>query len=149
MVPVRRLGVVRKLAAGAIGGALGGLVGFGTGVAAVQEDCEGGDTFCGLGTALSGLFFGTIGYTSGIVAGVTIEDPHDSTIVTLIGSTAGLGIGLLTAEPTKGWSLLTFPIVYAVTMSEMSRKPPQSSRFSVGLNLNPEEGLSAVAFLRF
>lgn len=140
----------KKVAAGALGALVGGLSGVGVGITLVpKEECESGDTFCGLGTVLSGLFFGTIGITFGTAVGVTRVDPHDQFGMVLIGSTVGMGAGWLTARHTYGLSLLAFPVVLAVTMSEKSRKPPDSSRFSFGLRPGPEKGLSAVASLRF
>lgn len=115
----------------------------------------------GLSASLGGVIGGTngaaitgavIGYTAGITFGVSKIDPHDRFFFPLLGSLMGLGTGIwLTANSgDELWpSIFVAPVVFATVMSELSRKPPKTRRFSVDLVPNPKKGLSAVATLRF
>ena len=93
----------------------------------------------------------SIGYSLGTAIGVSDIDPHDRFIASLGGSAVGLigGIGLTSISKVLFPSLLVGPIIGATIMSELSRKPPQARRVSVGLVPAPNRGLSAVATLRF
>ena len=64
----------------------------------------------------------------------------------------GLGAGIWLTANSDGelWpSIFVGPVAFATMMSELSRKPPQARRFSVGLVPNSNGHLSAVATLRF
>ena len=144
--------IARKLAAGAVGGVVGGFTGL-VAVAALgsTEDCAGGDDLCGLGTAVAALFLGTAGYGVGAAFGVSRVDPHDQFIPALGGSAAGLIAGFyMTSAATILWpTLFAAPIITATMMSEWSRDPPEDQRLSIRLRPHPGGGMSAAATLAF
>lgn len=138
--------IVSKLFFGAVSGGisayLGGAIGGGF------ESCAEGD--CGFNEA--GIKGAAIGYTAGTAYGVSRIDPHDQFVPSLLGSLLGFGGGIwLTANSdVQLWpSIFVGPVAFATVMSELSRKPPEARRFSVGLVPNPKKGLSAVATLHF
>ena len=142
--------IVSKLFFGA---ALGGVSAFsGVGIGIAIESCpERGvpDDWCGVGGALWG---GTFGLIAGTAYGVSRIDPHDRFFFPLLGSLMGLGAGIWLTSAGQGelWlSTFVSPVAFATAMSELSRRPPEVRRFSVGLVPNPKKGLSAVATLRF
>ena len=56
----------------------------------------------------------------------------------------------MTTTQEELWpSILIGPIIGATIMSELTRKPPEARRFSVGLAPNSDGKLSAIATFRF
>ena len=106
-----------------------------------------------------GAFIGaSTGWVLGIPIGVSMLEPNDRFIHTLGGSLGGLVTsGLLTIMSAGAlWpSMIVAPIVGATLASEwsrhpeLSRKPLEPRRFSLGLASDRRGGLSAVATLRF
>ena len=150
--------IANKLAAGALGGLVGGFLGVGSGVflgTLGTEDCEGGDDLCGIGAGVVGLFGGVVGYTVGTAVGVTLADPHDRFIMALGGSLLGFFVGGIMGPNDridtlqKAWAPFVGSTIVGVCASEGTRKPPKASRFSFGLSPSPGTGISAVANLRF
>ena len=139
----RRIAI--KLASGAFWGSFGGYVGVSGAISLFHPGCDEDDAFCGEAYLLSVLFFGSVGVTFGTAVGLTQVDSYDRFGMVLIGSTVGTGVGWLTWKHTNGLSLLACPVLFAVTMSEKSRKPPESSRLSVNLMPTPGGGLSTAA----
>ena len=84
------------------------------------------------------LFGMIIGSTVGFPLGVTLVDPYDSFVETIL-----MGGIVSSIIPIVG------PIIGSLYVSEKSRKPPQDHRVSFGLFPIPNGGLSAVAQLRF
>ena len=139
-----------KLVSGAFAGSVSSLSGAGLG-RAIENCPEYGDPddWCGVGGALWG---GTFGLIAGTTYGVSRIDPHDRFFFPLLGSLMGLGAGIWLTANSDGelWpSIFVGPVAFATMMSELSRKPPQARRFSVGLVPNSNGHLSAVATLRF
>ena len=136
--------IVSKLFFGA---ALGGVSAFsGVGIGTAIENCP-EDDWCG-----GGALGGTFGLIAGTAYGVSRIDPHDRFFFPLLGSLMGLGAGIWLTANGEGelWpSIFVGPVAFATMMSELSRKPPQTRRISVGLVPNSNGNLSAVATLRF
>ncbi len=118
-------------------------------------------TLSGIGGSFGGLFLSSgagvrgwapitwsvlLGYPVGSAIGVSLVDPHDRFIHSLIGSLLGVGVA---ASATSGINFLVFPPICATLASEMYRSPPEAQRFSVNLVPNSNGDLSAVATLRF
>ena len=99
------------------------------------------------GMALSGW----IAYLIGVPVGVSRVDPHDRFMASLAGSVIGGGVGyrMTRQQDDIGPSVLIWPLVGAVTMSEIFRDPPEARRLSVGLAPGPKGSVSALATLRF
>ena len=99
------------------------------------------------GMALSGW----IAYMIGVPVGVSRVDPHDRFMASLAGSVIGGGVGyhMTRQQDDIGPSVLIWPLVGAVTMSEIFRDPPEARRVSVGLVPDPKGSVSAFATLRF
>ena len=147
--------IAKKLGAGALWGSAFGLV---SGSLMAGSVSAGGD---GLGQPVVFYFFGLLGYTVGAAIGVSQVDPHDHFVASLMGSLLGSVSGIGLASMTGSHSaLLVCPIAsvaLAVRLSEGSRnrlakrtlKPPEVSRFSIGLEPSPKGHLSAVAKLHF
>ena len=122
----------------------------------------GSGTLSGIGVSFGGLFLSSgmrvhgwastitwsvlIGYPVGSAIGVSLVDPHDRFIHSLIGSLLGVGVTALAASEIN---FLVFPPICATLASEMFRKPPEARRFSIGLVPNSTGHLSAIATLRF
>ena len=135
------------------GSFLGSASGLGLGNA-LDSDCTG----C---LDLGGVFGFFIGYTAGTAAGVSLVDSHDKFIVSLLGSMVGVAGGYrLSVKAEDFWPFVVSSSVMATLASElsradylppifMSRSPPETRRFSVGLIPSPRGRLSAVAMLRF
>ena len=141
----------RKLGTGALVGAGAGLAGAGFVLLWDKANPQEGD-LVGFAVAASAAIFGGIGYVVGVPVGVSRVDPHDRFIASLAGSLIGGGVGYhITRQEYKLWpSCLIFPLVGAVTMSELTRDaPPEARRVSVGLAPGPKRSVSAVATLRF
>ena len=135
-----------KLFSGAFAGSVSAFSGGAIGVE--FESCPEGD--CPFNEAAIGG--AVIGCIAGTALGVSNIDPHDRFFFPLLGSLLGFGTGIWLTSASHGelWpSLLVGPVAFATVMSELSRKPPKASRFSIGLFPNPKKGLSAVATLRF
>ena len=137
---------------------MGSLSGFISGSLMFLSIPSGGD---GLGQPAVFYFFGLLGYPVGAAVGVSQVDPHDRFVASLMGSllgnASGFGLAAITGNP---YVLLVCPVAsvaLAVWMSEGSRdrlaesasKPPEVSRFSVGLEPRPRGHLSVIAKLRF
>ena len=99
-----------------------------------------------------------IGCSVGFPLGVTLVDPYDSGPKTLL---AGV-VPILTtyfllkvSQPREGTVVLlaygvpVISLISSLTVSELSRQPPQDRRVSLGLSPTLNSGLSAVATLRF
>ena len=101
------------------------------------------------------LFYGGgIGWSVGFSLGVSSVDPYDSLPKTLLAGVipgaVEVGLLLMGNSMTEGlWMLSVGPVISSLIASELSRKPPQARRVSVGLVPDPKGGLSAVATLRF
>ena len=139
--------IARKLAGGVFFGGLFGFVGAQvTGMVSCKKSDSG--EICGL---LAFVVGGTIGYTVGVPFGVSVLDPHDQFMYSLAGSLIGGAAGIaLTRNKEELWpSLLICPFVGATILSELTRKPPENPRVSIGLLPGPRGRVSAVATLRF
>ena len=95
-----------------------------------------------------------IGWSVGVPLGVSSVDPYDSLPKTLLAGfipgAVEVGLLLMGNSMTEGlWMLSVGPVISSLIASELSRKPPQDRRVSVGLVPNPKGGLSAIATLRF
>ena len=102
------------------------------------------------------LFFGSvIGWSVGFPLGVSSVDPYDSLPKTLLAGIipGAVEIGLWRmGNSVRGFwfrKASIASVISSLIASELSRKPPQDRRVSVGLVPNPKGGLSAVATLRF
>ena len=100
------------------------------------------------------LVTGVIGWSVGFPLGVSSVDPYDSLPKTLLAGfipgAVEVGLLLMGNSMTEGlWMLSVGPVISSLIASELSRKPPQDRRVSVGLVPNPKGGLSAIATLRF
>ena len=140
--------IVKKLGAGALWGALSGLLLEGV---LIGSNRNGGNDF-----GLSFVFGQLLGYTFVTPIGVSRIDQHDHYISALIGSV--MGVILLTRvieidsavdKRSDMWPLLASSVIGATIMSELSRHVPASSRLSLGVAPDFQGGLSAVATLRF
>ena len=92
------------------------------------------------------------GYTLGVAVGVSMVDPYDQFASPFVGSFigAGAGMGLIPVDvDLAAMAVVIFPIIGAVIGSELSRRPPEASYFSVGLAPDRNGNLSAIATLRF
>ena len=144
--------IVKKLAAGGLGGLVGG----------------------GLGATFALMTFGPVdvyfGFQGGTIVGAAVGvngvGTQDNFRRTLAGSAlAGVAVPSALRENPRwkgregllAWSVLLSPVVGATIASELWRKPlsaklhlkPEVRRVSVGLVPNPKGGLSAIATLRF
>ena len=101
----------------------------------------------GLEGAALVLSTAAIGTSVGFPLGVSLVDPYDSLPKTLLAGV--LPIGLWRMGVSRFWTASIVSVISSLTVSELSRKPPQARRISVGLVPNPKRSLSAVATLRF
>ena len=131
------MGTSKRIASKLVAGTLSGIGGFFGGfvVGAILDS-----------SGWTPLILGTWGYPVGSAIGVSLVDPHDHFIYSLIGSLLGAGVAAPTASDIN---FLIFPPICAMLASELFRKPPETRRFSIGLVPNPKGRLSAVATLRF
>ena len=143
--------LVKKLTAGGLGGVGGAFLG--AVIAEGQHQAiEGDDGIGGAIATMVGIWGGNL---VGTVVGVSAVDPQDYFLITLAGSVLlGAGVPVAIAAESGSDNLIILsglldPIVGAMITSELSRKPPQARRVSVGLVPNLKGGLSAVATLRF
>ena len=150
--------ISKKLIAGGLGGVGLGLVGAAIAVSEYEYQSNAGDD--GIGGFFSPFFGFWGGNIAGTAIGVSAVDPQDNFLITLAGSAllgAGVpyAIAIISVETNSdGDNLIILsgllgPIIGATIASELSRKPPQDRRVSVGLVPNPKGGLSAIATLRF
>ena len=140
--------IVKKLGAGALWGALSGLL-LDQGLTGLNR--SGGNDF-----GLSFFFGQLLGYTFVTPIGVSRIDQNDHYISALTGSV--MGVILLTRvieidsavdKRSDMWPLLASSVIGATIMSELSRHVPASSRLSFGVAPDRQGGLAAVATLRF
>ena len=105
----------------------------------------------GLEGAALVLSTAAIGTSVGFPLGVSLVDPYDSLPKTLL---AGVIPGAIwrmdnSLEVSGFWMASITSVISSLIASELSRKPPQPRRISVGLIPDPRGNLSAVATLRF
>ena len=106
-----------------------------------------------------GAFIGaSTGWVLGAPIGVSMLEPNDRFIHTLGGSIGGFvtcGLFTMVSGGALWPSMIVAPVIFATLASEwsrhaeLSRKPPEPRRFSLGLAPDRRGGLSAVATLRF
>ena len=106
--------------------------------------------------ALVILYFSSvIGFSVGFPLGVSSVDHYDSLPKTLLAGVipGAMEIGLWRmgnpVEESGFWLASIVSVVSSLTVSELSRKPPQARRVSIDLLPNPKGSLSAIATLRF
>ena len=143
--------LVKKLTAGGLVGVGGAFLG-GSLMAGGQHQAIEGDP--GFGNLVAFMFGIWVGNIVGTAVGVSVADPHDNFLITLVGSAlfGAVPVAIATEGASDNLIILSGllgPIVGAMITSELSRKPPQARRVSVGLVPNLKGGLSAVAVLRF
>ena len=103
------------------------------------------------------LIGAAIGSTVGFPIGVSLVDPYDSFVATLMGGVMPVGGGLVLVGAGRGSWLsviggavaLCGPFIGSLSASEKSRQPPQARRISFALSPTLNGGLSAVTTLRF
>ena len=151
------LRIAKKVATGTALGLVFTVLGYG-GVGAVLIDGSYSDDGLDSHDGLPGIGFlfldSIIGSSVGFPLGVSSVDPYDSLPKTLLAGVipgaVEVGLLLMGNSMTEGlWMLSVGPVISSLIASELSRKPPQARRVSVGLVPDPKGGLSAVATLRF
>ncbi|MCY4604383.1 MAG: hypothetical protein OXE49_09145 [Gemmatimonadetes bacterium] len=105
----------------------------------------------GLEGAALVLSSAAIGTSVGFPLGVSLVDPYDSFPKTLLAGVIPIGLWRMgnSVSVPGFWMASIVSVISSLTVSELSRKPPQAHRISVGLVPAPNRGLSAVATLRF
>ena len=105
----------------------------------------------GLEGAALVLSTAAIGFSVGFPLGVSSIDPYDSLPKTLLAGVIPGAVWRMGNSVTVSgfWMASIVSVISSLTASELSRKPPQDRRVSVGLVPNPKGGLSAIATLRF
>ena len=105
----------------------------------------------GLEGAALVLSTAAIGTSVGFPLGVSSVDPYDSLPKTLLAGVIPGAIWRMDNSVTVSgfWMASIVSVISSLTASELSRKPPQARRVSVGLAPDPKGGLSAIATLRF
>ena len=153
----KRGGAVRRVKGKLLRGVVGGYAFFWMGIliGAGIDGCYGKDGLCiDVGT----LIGASTGWVLGAPIGVSMLEPNDRFIHTLGGSLGGLVTSGLFTMVSGGalWpSMIVAPVIFATLASEwsrhaeLSRKPPEPRRFSLGLAPDFQGGLSAVATLWF
>ena len=142
--------MIKKLGCGALAGFLSGIVG--TAIVTAIGDCRSENLGCFVAPIAIG---GGIGWVVGVPVGVSLCDPHDrftySLAGSLIGSTVSLAVLKIDEKTAQNlWQALVIsPLIGAVIMSELFRKPLENRRVSIGLLPGPKGRVSAVATLRF
>ena len=141
----------RRIVSKLVGGVLcGGLFGFAGSLVTGKVSCKKSDSgeICGL---LAFAVGGAIGYTVGVPVGVSLFDPHDQFMYSLVGSLMGgaAGLGLIYAKEEFWPALIISPLVSSIIMSEAFRKSLEVRGVSIGLLPGPKGRVSAVATLRF
>ena len=143
--------ILGKLGVGLLGGLLGGSVGGAIG-ANINENICNRPQYSGEICIDDEVALGLAGgYLIGVALSVNWVDSHDRFIGTLGGTLIGGATGIALTNTTEDlWpSILIGPIIGATIMSELTRKPPEARRFSLGLAPNSDGKLSAIATLRF
>ena len=151
----RGLRLLAKVAAGTVSGvAVTALsIPFQDGIVEPSGDPD-TDAWRGLEFLLIGA---AIGSTVGFPIGVSLVDPYDSFVATLMGGvmTGGGGLALVGAgrgswlSVIGGMVALCGPFIGSLSASEKSRQLPQDRRISFALSPTLNGGLSAVTTLRF
>ena len=102
------------------------------------------------GTALV-LSSAAIGTSVGFPLGVSLVDPYDSFPKTLLAGVIPIGLWRMgnSVSVSGVWMASIVSVISSLTVSELSRKPPQARRVSVGLVPAPKGRLSAIVTLRF
>ena len=105
----------------------------------------------GLEGAALVLSSAAIGTSVGFPLGVSLVDPYDSFPKTLLAGVIPIGLWRMgnSVSMPGFWMASIVSVISSLTVSELSRKPPQDRRVSVGLVPAPKGRLSAVATLRF
>ena len=105
----------------------------------------------GLEGAALVLSTAAIGTSVGFPLGMSAVDPYDFFPKTLLAGVIPIGLWRMgnSVEESGFWLASIVSVISSLTVSELSRKPPQDRRVSVGLVPAPKGGLSAVATLRF
>ncbi len=104
-----------------------------------------------------GIFYvsSVIGFSVGFPLGVSSVDPYDSLPKTLLAGVipgaVEIGSWRMGGYVTGFWfrKASIVSVISSLIASELSRKPPQARRVSVGLVPNPKGRLSAIVTLRF
>ena len=121
-------------------------VGFAVGIPLARLGSDRGDSYSKKAIGL------VAGYTLSVAVGVSMVDTYDqftsSFVGSFIGASAGMGLFYVDID-LSAMAVVILPIIGAVIGSELSRRPPETSYFSVGLAPDREGNLSAVATLRF
>ena len=146
------LRIPKKVAVGTASGIVFTLLSFG-----VLGDALSDGSYSDSGLEALVIFFysSNIGFSVGFPLGVSSVDPYDSFPKTLLAGVIPGAVEILSwrmGNSVKGFWFRPASIVSVIsslTVSELSRKPPQARRVSVGLVPNLKGGLSAVATLRF
>ena len=142
--------IAKKLGAGALWGSLSGLIGAVIVQTVVGLGEPGVD---GIGGGAGLVAGGIIGHTVGSAIGVTLVDPHDYYILSIVGSLAGMKASIEVLQYYKEvpefLPVFCGPVVGATIMSELLRNPPEARRISVGLGPDSRGNLVASATLRF
>lgn len=103
-------------------------------------------------SSLEGVYVGVgVGWLVGVPIGVSLADRHDRFALSLAGSVIGGAVGVAwIAYDERLWiPAILSPLIGATIMSEISRKPPDASRFSIGLSPDAHGRFVALATLRF
>ena len=143
--------LVKKLMAGGLGGVGGAFLGGALMAGGQHQTIEGGSGVGNFVSLMGGIWVGNI---VGTAVGVSVADPQDNFLITLLGSALFGAVPVAIALEGASGNLIILsgllgPIVGAMITSELSHKPPQARRVSVGLVPNLKGGLSAVSVLRF
>ncbi len=143
--------IVVKLLGSVFTGCAGILLGGAVGGRFIENGCPPGELCIDEEVALGAL----VGYLVGVPIGMHKIDLHDQFINSfagsVIGGAASLVVFALEEETMEDlWpAFVISPLVGATIMSELTRKPPEDSRFSIGLLPTSNGSVSAVATLRF
>ncbi len=139
--------IAMKAGSGLTVGVLLSILGFHAGVHIVDDNCE--TLACAYGKGAIGLL---AGYTIGVATGVSMVDAYDqftsSFVGSFIGAGAGIGLAYVDVE-LSAVAVLAFPIIGALIGSELSRRPPDASYFSVGVVPHSNDRIAVAATLRF
>ena len=146
------LRIPKKVAVGTASGIVFTVLSFG-----VLGDALSDGSYSDSGLEALVIFFysSNIGFSVGFPLGVSSVDPYDSFPKTLLAGVIPGAVEILSWRMGNSVKGLWFrpasivSVISSLTVSELSRKPPQARRVSVGLVPNPKGGLSAIATLRF
>ena len=143
--------IATKLTAGAVGGIVGAIIGSAPGLIG-EDDCDDPEMYSELCIDDEVAWGFIVGYSIGVPLGVSKADKTDQFLYALAGSLAGFGTAIALTRYNEGmWpSLFVGHIVGATIMSELSRRPPEPRRLSIGLAPSPASRTAVViANLRF